>query len=85
MNGNQNQEAGEMVGGVPHHLLDGYDGGSAPPPEFIQQLLASAPPEVKARAAEYAKQMGQQQGGADEGAAQEAEPAAKETPEPVAG
>lgn len=45
-----------MVGGVPHRLLDGYDGGVAPPEEFMKKLLEGAPPEIKARAEEFAKQ-----------------------------
>jgi hypothetical protein len=44
----------EAVNGVEHRLLDGYDGGEAPPPEFIEKLLASAPPEVQARAKAFA-------------------------------
>lgn len=50
---NQQQD---VIGGVPHHLLDGYDGGTAPPPEYLAQLLAKAPPEIQARAKEWAKQ-----------------------------
>ena len=46
----------EAVGGVPARLLDGYDGGTTPSPELIAELLASAPPEVRARAAEFARQ-----------------------------
>lgn len=46
----------EAVGGVPARLLDGYDGGTTPAPETIKALLASAPPEVRARAAEFARQ-----------------------------
>lgn len=45
----------EMVNGVPHRLLDGYDGGEAPDPSFIEKLMAGAPPELRARAAEFAK------------------------------
>lgn len=44
------------VGGVDARLLDGYDGGNAPDPEFVKNLLDNAPPEVKARAEEFAKQ-----------------------------
>ncbi len=46
----------EQVNGVEHRLLDGYDGGTAPPEEFLKGLLASAPPEVRARAKEWAQQ-----------------------------
>lgn len=58
----------DAVNGVESRLLDGYDGGNAPPPEFIQQLLASAPPEIRARAEEFARQRAQQQEPAPEGA-----------------
>lgn len=46
----------DVIGGVPHHLLDGYDGGTAPPPEYLAQMLAKAPPEIQARAKEWAQQ-----------------------------
>ena len=56
--------------GMPARLFDGYDGGNAPPDEFLQQLLQSAPPEVRARAEQFAQQR-QQAGGQHEPAAQE--------------
>lgn len=52
---NQDQQA-ESVNGVPHNLLDGYDGGTAPPAEFIQQMLDGAPPEVRARMEQFAQE-----------------------------
>ena len=52
---NQDQQA-ESVNGVPHNLLDGYDGGTAPPAEFIQQMLDSAPPEIRARMEQFAQE-----------------------------
>lgn len=54
--------------GVDNKLLDGYDGGDAPPPEFIQQLMASAPPEIRARAEAFARERARQQEPAPEGA-----------------
>jgi hypothetical protein len=48
------EEQEQKVGGVEHRLLDGYDGGEAPPAEFVAELLESAPPEIKARAKEFA-------------------------------
>ena len=42
--------------GMPARLFDGYDGGNAPPDEFLQQLLQSAPPEFRARAEQFAKE-----------------------------
>ena len=44
------------VNGVDPRLLDGYDGGTAPSDEFVKNLLANAPPEVKARAEQFAKE-----------------------------
>jgi len=46
----------EAVGGVPARLLAGHDGGTPQPTEIIEQLPASAPPEVKARSAEFARE-----------------------------
>ena len=41
---------------VSDRLLDGYDGdGSGPPPEFIEKMMRAAPPEVRERAAQWAK------------------------------
>ncbi len=54
----------DVVNGVPHRLLDGYDGGDAPPPEFLNQLLQGAPAEIRARAEEFARQRQQAQEGA---------------------
>lgn len=48
------EQSADKVNGVDHRLLDGYDGGSAPPEAFIQGLLKSAPPEVQQRAKEWA-------------------------------
>lgn len=60
--------AEETINGVPHRLFDGYDGSeSAPPDGYIAKLMASAPPEVKARAQEWAKQ--RQAAGGDAAAA----------------
>ena len=56
--------------GMPARLFDGYDGGNTPPDEFLQQLLQSAPPEVRARAEQFAQQR-QQAGWQQEPAAQE--------------
>jgi hypothetical protein len=45
----------EQVNGVDYRLFDGYDGAaSAPPADYIAQLLASAPEAVRARVAEFA-------------------------------
>jgi hypothetical protein len=54
----QETQAEQMVNGVPARLYDGYDGdsGREPPEDFIQQLLDSAPPEVRARAEQFAQQ-----------------------------
>ncbi len=46
----------EMVNGVPARLLDGYDGGDSPPADFVAQLLAGAPPEIRARAEQFARE-----------------------------
>lgn len=46
----------QKFNGVDHKLLDGYDGGNAPTPEFMQELLKNAPPEVQARAKQFAEQ-----------------------------
>ena len=43
-------------GGVEHRLYDGYDGGREIPQEQIEQLMAGAPPEIQARAKEWAAQ-----------------------------
>lgn len=46
------------IPGIPDRLFDGYDcDGPQPSDEKIQQLLAAAPPEVRARAAEFARQL----------------------------
>ena len=58
----------EMVNGVPHNLLDGYDGGTAPPAEFIQQMLEGAPPELMARIEQFAQQRQAAAGQAEAGA-----------------
>lgn len=44
--------------GMPARLFDGYDGdsGRQPPEDFMQKLLASAPPEFRARAEQFAKE-----------------------------
>lgn len=63
----------QMVHGVPARLFDGYDGGQEPPAEFIQKLLAGAPPEIRARAEQMQRERqeaGEQQTG-DELEAQE--------------
>lgn len=53
----ENEE--EMVHGIPARLFDGYDGdGNAPPESFIRQLMDGAPPEIRARAEEFAKERG---------------------------
>lgn len=46
----------ELLDGIPHRLLDGYDGGRDPSDEEAAELLASAPEAVKARAKEWAAQ-----------------------------
>lgn len=46
----------EMVNGMPYRLYDGYDGGREVPQEYVDQLLAGAPAEVRARAEAFAKQ-----------------------------
>jgi hypothetical protein len=46
----------KKVHGIPHGHFDGYDGGTELPAEFISELLKGAPPEIKARAAEFAKE-----------------------------
>lgn len=51
-----NNETDQKVNGVEHRLLDGYDGAATPPKEFIDQLLQNAPPEIQARAKEFAAQ-----------------------------
>lgn len=61
--GNQ-AEAENKITGVDHRLLDGYDGGQAPTPEFMQDLLKNAPKEVQERAKQFAQQR-QQQAAAD--------------------
>ena len=46
-----------LVNGVPHRLLDGYDGdGAAPPQEFIDKLMADAPDYIKQRLAEVTRE-----------------------------
>lgn len=50
----ENQEP--KINGVPHRLMDGYDGGETPPQAFMDDLLKNAPPEVQARAKEFALQ-----------------------------
>lgn len=32
-----------------HHLFDGYDGGREPSKEYLDALIASAPPEIRMR------------------------------------
>lgn len=64
---NQDQQP-EAVNGVPHNLLDGYDGGTAPPAEFIQQMLEGAPPELLARIEQFAQQRQAADGQAEAGA-----------------
>lgn len=54
--------SGEIGNVVPDRLLDGYDGGDSPPDEYIQKLMQSAPPEIRGRAAEWAKQRAAQGG-----------------------
>lgn len=51
-----NNDTEQKINGVDHRLLDGYDGGTTPPKDFIAQLLEGAPPAVQARAKEYAAQ-----------------------------
>jgi hypothetical protein len=46
----------KKIQGIPYSHFDGYDGGAEPPQDFIAELLRGAPPEVQARAAEFAKQ-----------------------------
>lgn len=54
----------KLVHGVPGRLYDGYDGSerAAPPQDFLQQLLAGAPPEVRARAEQFAQERQAAQG-----------------------
>ena len=50
-------ENAEQVNGFDHRLFDGYDGtASAPPADYIEKLLASAPEAIRARIAEFAKE-----------------------------
>lgn len=46
----------ENVGGVPHRLLDGYDGGDAPPDEYVQELLKGAPDHIQKRLKDVASE-----------------------------
>jgi hypothetical protein len=44
------------INGIPHRLLDGYDGdGKTPTADAMAQLLATAPPQILARIAEFAE------------------------------
>lgn len=45
----------EKFNGVDHKLLDGYDSGNAPTPEFMQELMKNAPPEIQQRAKQFAE------------------------------
>lgn len=64
MNTPQEAQGEQMVHGVPARLYDGYDGTAqaAPPEDFLQQLLAGAPPEVRARAEQFAQERQAAQG-----------------------
>lgn len=78
----------EMFEGFPSRLFDGYDGGGERPEPGeaeAMELLKDAPPEVKARAEEWAKQRAAMSGknGADEGATEQ--PEGEETREGAGG
>lgn len=71
-----NEKKEVTQGGVEHRLYDGYDGGREVPQEHIDQLMAGAPPEIQARAKEWAAQ--QQKLGVQGGQAAPAGEAAKD-------
>jgi len=46
----------QKFNGVDHALLDGYDGGTTPTTEFIQELLKTAPLEIQQRAKQFSEE-----------------------------
>jgi hypothetical protein len=60
-----NGQSEEHVNGVPYRLLDGYDGGCKPSPEYIAELLKGAPPEILARIKQVADERAEHAKAAD--------------------
>lgn len=45
-----------QIHGIPQRLFDGYDGGPDISPEQLAALLENAPPEIRARAEQFARE-----------------------------